>query len=87
MRLGYGSGCTGRRRPGNGRGRFFTKVTNLWEEVKRHRRTVLQTRADELVDSGHADLVHPASADSILASVWGCLERVFPSEINAVVCA
>ena len=87
MRLGYGSGCTGRRRPGNGRGRFFTKLTNLREEVKRHRRTVLQTRADELIDSGQADLVRPASVDSLLASVWSCLARVFPSQINAVVCA
>ena len=86
MRLGYGSGCTGRRRPLNGRGRFFTKLTNLREEVKWHRRTVLQTRADELIDGGQADLVRPASVDSILASVWGCLARVLPSQINAVVC-
>ena len=52
MSLGYGSGCTGRRRPLNGRGRFSTKLTNLREEVERHRRTVLQTRAEELIDSG-----------------------------------
>ena len=86
MRLGYGSGCTGRRRPGSGRGRFLTKLTNLREAVKRYRRTVLQTRADELIDSGQADLVRPASVDSILASVSCCLARVFPSQINAVVC-
>ena len=85
MRLGYGSGGTGRRRPRNGRGRFSTKLTNLREEVERHRRTVLHTRVDELIDSGQADLVRPASVDSILAAVCGRMARVFPSQIDAVV--
>ncbi len=86
MRLGYDSGGTGRRRPGNGRGRFSTKLTNLREEVERHRRTVLQTRVGESIDSGQADLVRPASVGSILDSVSGCMARVFPGQIDAVVC-
>ena len=86
MRLGYGSGGTGRRHSVNGRRRLSTKLTNFPEGVERHRRTVLQTRVDESIDSGEADLVRPASVGSILASVCGCMACVFPRPIDVVVC-
>ena len=50
-------------------GDFFIALSNRREEVKRRCRTVLQTKAGELIGNAQAAFPHPANVDFTLASV------------------
>ena len=50
-------------------GGFFTDLTQRHEEVKRHCRTVLQAKADELIGDIQASPLRPANVDLTSASV------------------
>ena len=50
-------------------GGFFTDLTQRHEAVKRRCRTVLQAKADKLIDDTHANPPRPANVNLTLASV------------------
>ena len=50
-------------------GGFFVDLAQRREEVKRHCRTVLQAKADELMGRTQANLLRPTNVDFTLASV------------------
>ena len=50
-------------------GSLFTDLTQRHEEVKRRCHTVLQAKADDLIDDTQANPLRPANVDLTLASV------------------